>query len=75
MTDNSYLLAEETLPDNMEVKYINFIEDVVPKYLFLIANDTENMISYLYIKFITKNEEFFENDDNNDQLPIDIPKL
>lgn len=45
----------------MQIIYINFIEDIVPKYLFLIVNDTESMKSYFYIKLIKKNEEFFKN--------------
>ena len=47
----------------MEIKYINFIEDIVPKYLFLIANDTENKVSYLYIKYIKKNDHFFKEEE------------
>ena len=47
----------------MEIKYINFIEDIVPKYLFLIANDTENKVSYLYIKYIKKNDQFFKDEE------------
>jgi hypothetical protein len=31
----------ETLTESQEIKYIDFIEDVVPKYLFMIVNDTK----------------------------------
>ena len=41
-SDVNYELLYETFGDHEEIKYIDFIEDVVPKYLFIIVNDTKS---------------------------------
>ena len=41
-SDVNYELLYESFGDHEEIKYIDFIEDVVPKYLFIIVNDTKN---------------------------------
>ena len=58
-SDENYELLCETLEDYEEIKYIDFIEDVVPKYLFMIVNDTKIKQSNLYIRLIKKNEAYF----------------
>ena len=58
-SDENYELYCETLEDYEEIKYIDFIEDVVPKYLFMIVNDTKAKQSNLYIRLIKKNEAYF----------------
>ena len=55
MSDASYELLNHQLSCDEVIKYIDFIEDIVPKYLFMIVNNTEKKESYLYIKLICKN--------------------
>ena len=55
MSDKYYELLHEELDEGEEIVYINFIEDIVPKYLFVIINNTETKESFLHIKFIKKN--------------------
>ena len=55
MSDVSYELLHHQLSSDEEIKYIDFIEDIVPKYLFMIVNNTVKKESYLYIKLICKN--------------------
>ena len=59
-SDLKYELLYETLEEHEEIKYIDFIEDVVPKYLFMIVNDTKAKQSNLYIRLIKKNEAYFD---------------
>jgi len=40
---------------------MQFLDDIMPKYVIMIINDTNQKKSYLYIKQIKKNEEFFDN--------------
>lgn len=42
-----YEILKETLEPNFEIRYIEFIEDIVPKYLVLIINDTQKHESFL----------------------------
>ena len=58
-SETSYKLLHQQLGPGDEIKYADFIEDVVPKYLFMIINNTTRKESYLYIKLICKNKEFF----------------
>ena len=58
-SDTSYKLLHHQLGPDDEIKYADFIEDIVPKYLFMIINNTTKKESYLYIKLICKNKEFF----------------
>lgn len=60
MSDVSYELLHHQLGPDEEIKYIDFIEDIVPKYLFMIVNNAAKKESYLYIKLICKNQEFFD---------------
>jgi len=55
-----YEILKETLEPNMEIRYIEFIEDIVPKYLVLIVNDTQKHESFLQIKHIIKNQKYLE---------------
>ena len=55
MSDASYELLNHQLSCEEEIKYVDFIEDIVPKYLFMIVNNTVKKESYLYIKLICKN--------------------
>jgi len=58
-SDVSYELLHQQLSSDEEIKYADFIEDIVPKYLFMIVNNTTKRESYLYIKLICKNKQFF----------------
>ena len=55
-----YEILKETLEPNFEIRYIEFIEDIVPKYLVLIINDTQKQESFLQIKHIIKNQKYLE---------------
>ena len=55
-----YEILKETLEPNEEIRYIEFIEDIVPKYLVLIVNDTQKHESFLKIKHILKNQKYLE---------------
>ena len=46
-------------PDE-EIQFIDSIEDIVPKYLFLIVNNTKTKQTSLYIKLIKKNDQYFD---------------
>mmetsp|Transcript_29651 Transcript_29651/g.45196 ORF Transcript_29651/g.45196 Transcript_29651/m.45196 type:complete len:135 (-) Transcript_29651:1629-2033(-) len=59
MSDSSFELYSEKLCDHLEVKFIDFIEDVVPKYLLMVINDSRDRKSYLYVKHLVKNKKFF----------------
>ena len=60
MCQSTYVLFEEQLPENLEIAFINFIEDINPKYLLVIINDTLTSTSSLYLKQIVKNELYFD---------------
>ena len=60
MSDVNYELLRVTMGDSDEIRYIDFIEDVVPKYLFMIVNNRDTKQSNLFIKLIKKNPEYFE---------------
>jgi len=60
MFSSSVILLEETLPDHEEIAFISFLEDIVPKYIILIINDTKVKSSRLYLKQIKKNDLFFD---------------
>lgn len=59
---NPNLLLEQKYPDNYEIVFINFLEDVVPTYIFMILNDKEKHESHLYIKHILKDDRYFQSD-------------
>jgi hypothetical protein len=40
MNDVNYELLHVALPSHEEIQFIDFIEDIVPKYLFMIINNT-----------------------------------
>ena len=52
MSDVNYELLRVTMGDSDEIRYIDFIEDVVPKYLFMIVNNRDTKQSNLFIKLI-----------------------
>lgn len=60
MCDKAYLLLEEELADHDEIVYLNFIEDIVPKFIILIVNDTRAKKSRIMLQQIVKTEEFFK---------------
>ena len=61
VTGKNYELLSVQYPDHMEIKFAEFIEDVVPKYIVMVINDNRKKISHLQVKQIKKNTEFFEN--------------
>jgi len=50
MSDTTTILLEEEFPTGHEIMFIDFLEDTVPKYLFLIVNNTMTKTSNLFIK-------------------------
>lgn len=40
MSSNSVILLEEHLGPHQELVYISFMEDIVPKYLIVLVNNT-----------------------------------
>jgi hypothetical protein len=64
---NPHLLLEKKYPENFEIVFINFLEDVVPTYIFLILNDIEKHESHLYIKHILKDETYFASDTESEK--------
>ena len=59
----------------MEIVFINFLEDVVPTYIFMILNDIEKHESHLYIKHILKDEHYFKSEDNDSEKSNQNPYL
>jgi hypothetical protein len=49
MCDKAFVLLEEELPENEEIMYINFIEDIVPKFIIMIINDTKDKKSRIVL--------------------------
>ena len=49
-------LVEENLNSGFELLYANFLEDMVPKYVMLVINDTNARRTYLTVKTIVKSE-------------------
>lgn len=60
MSDENYELLHLVLPPDEEIQFVEFIEDIVPKYLFLIIKNTKTKQTNLYIKLIKKNNQYFE---------------
>ena len=53
-------LVEERLNAGFELVYADFLEDMVPKYVMLVINDTKARKSYLPVKTIMKSEIYQE---------------
>jgi hypothetical protein len=60
MSDVNYELLHAIVAMDEEICLIEFIEDIVPKYIFMIVNNTRTKQSNLYIKLIKKNPNFFK---------------
>lgn len=50
MCDRAFVLLEEELPETQEIVYINFIEDIVPKFIFMIVNDLKEKKSTIVLQ-------------------------
>lgn len=50
MCDRAFVLLEEELPDYEEIVYINFIEDIVPKFIIMIVNNTKDKKSRIVLQ-------------------------
>ena len=55
LCETTCVLVEENLNPGEEIVYIDFLEDIVPKYLLMIVNDLKEQKSHLYIKHLIKN--------------------
>ena len=56
MCDKAFLLLEENFQDFEEIIHINFIEDIVPKFILIIINNTVSRKSRIVLKQIVKNK-------------------
>ena len=65
MCDKAFVMLEEELPDHETLVYINFIEDIVPKFLIMIINDTKAMKSRIVLQQIIKTKEYFKEEANH----------
>ena len=52
-------LVSQQLGEDYEIVYFDFLEDLVPKYILIVENDTVKRESYLAIWGITKRSDFF----------------
>lgn len=73
MCDKAYLLLEEELAEHDEIVYLNFLEDIVPKFIILIVNDTSAKKSRIMVQQIVKTPEFFRDanleEPSNETMP------
>lgn len=54
---NVYELLRETVGENEEIRFISFLQDNLPGYLFIIIYDKEKNQTYLNVNQVKKNNE------------------